>query len=77
MPATHCLQCGKPMPEGSARLCADGKVTWTATPESFTAGPGRVLDGHAEFCCIRCYGTYIGIALERAGLIPPKAPKAN
>jgi len=63
----HCLQ---PIREGVPRLEMRGTLDWVVRKDFPAAG--RVIDGTEVFCSIRCLGTYIGVTLEKRGLIPPK-----
>jgi hypothetical protein len=66
-----CLSCHKEIPETERRLHFSGTLDWTAAARAATADE-RALSGTAEFCSIRCLGTFIGVTLQSRGLIPAK-----
>ena len=69
---TKCLQCKKEIPEAERRLKFAGTINWAMTAGDVSPSE-RVLAGSAEFCSIRCLGTFIGVTLQSRGLKPPKS----
>ena len=67
-----CLQCKKEIPDTDRRLKFSGTIGWSL-PEGEVRPDERALAGSAEFCTIRCLGTYIGVTLQTRGLMPPKS----
>ena len=70
--ALPCLHCQRVLEPEVVRLWLRGSVSWTARPGVEAEGPEQVLSGDAQFCSIRCFGTFIGVTLEKRGLIAPK-----
>lgn len=68
---SKCLQCKKEIPETERRLKFAGTINWTL-PAGEVRPEERALAGSAEFCTIRCLGTFIGVTIQARGLMPPK-----
>lgn len=70
-----CGHCGRSIGTGAPHLVVKGTVDWVIREEH--PGAGQILDGAALFCSIRCLGTFIGVTLEKRGLVPPKQRQAH